>query len=261
MSNQDTWSPFSPPILPPPLAVTNQHPQGFDSNTLSDPYTNSGNPSWDTSASRHQTPSSTHTNSTDRYTRRPYATARSPPIAQPLVTHSQDPVGNHRQSIPPPYERRRRSISFAAGPDTEYDTSEKVESEEEHRYRNEKSHGMLSRMIALHEEGYNGGDEYSSPQVGQKSDGDIYSESKIGVSLIPRRRRATSGASLLSMGSHVVDEDDPRITGKRLTHLDDTEDNTLSSLRHLDYKGRRKERNRMRVIYHITCTSYSHTAP
>lgn len=52
-----------------------------------------------------------------------------------------------------------------------------------------------------------------------------------------------------------LDADDPHVTGKRKEHLEDIEDVAHHMHQHMqhDYKARRREREKIKIEYHITC--------
>jgi hypothetical protein len=172
---------------------------------------------------------------------------------------------------PPPYERRR-SVSFMnehearvieerpmpnfSGLSEREEEAEKTEEEEDDgdeadtRAREERNHGMLSRMMALYAE--EAQDKGKSPMQDIKSKINDVPNLTNGT-YMGLRKRSYSIASRTSIGSQLIDEDDPRITGKRKKHLDDIEDLENLTMRHMNYKNRRKERNRMKVMFNVTC--------
>jgi hypothetical protein len=73
--------------------------------------------------------------------------------------------------------------------------------------------------------------------------------------LPPNMRRFDSMASNMSNGSDMFDPDDPRVTGITKKYLDDPEDLEKNALRQMDYKARRKERQRIKIEFNICCMS------
>lgn len=70
----------------------------------------------------------------------------------------------------------------------------------------------------------------------------------------PRLRRDDSEYSQCSIGSDMLEPDDPRMTGKtssQIHHQGDLEKNTL---RQMDYKARRKHIQRIRIEFNVSCT-------
>jgi hypothetical protein len=73
---------------------------------------------------------------------------------------------------------------------------------------------------------------------------------------MPRKMcRSGTMPSMMSFGSEIYDPDDPKITGFRKRELDDQEDLEKNALRQMDYKARRKERQRIKIEFNICCMS------
>jgi hypothetical protein len=67
-------------------------------------------------------------------------------------------------------------------------------------------------------------------------------------------QRADSMASSIgSTGSDLYDPDDPKVTGIKRQYLDDPEDIEKNVLRQMDYKTRRKARQKIRIEFNICC--------
>ncbi|KAF9464418.1 DUF1212-domain-containing protein [Collybia nuda] len=68
----------------------------------------------------------------------------------------------------------------------------------------------------------------------------------------PGIRRRDSTGSMTSIGSDILDPDDPRITGVEARYLDDPEDIEKNVLRQMDYRARRKHINRIRIEFNVS---------
>jgi hypothetical protein len=68
-----------------------------------------------------------------------------------------------------------------------------------------------------------------------------------------RLQKGDSAFSQCTMDSELLDEDDPRITGKESSRVDDPEDLERHTLRQMDYKARRKHIQRIRIQFNISC--------
>ena len=69
----------------------------------------------------------------------------------------------------------------------------------------------------------------------------------------PSFRRRNSNASDSDSYSEVLDPDDPRVTNITKRCLDDYEDERRNALRQMDYRQRRKEQQRIRIEFNVTC--------
>ncbi|KAG8218623.1 hypothetical protein J3R82DRAFT_4287 [Butyriboletus roseoflavus] len=68
--------------------------------------------------------------------------------------------------------------------------------------------------------------------------------------------RYDSKASDSDTYSEVLDPDDPRVTNITKRCLDDYEDEKRNALRQMDYRQRRKEQQRIRIEFNVTCEFY-----
>lgn len=71
-----------------------------------------------------------------------------------------------------------------------------------------------------------------------------------------RMRRDDSAYSECSIGSDMLEPDDPRMTGRTSKQLDDQDDLEKNTLRLMDYKTRRKHIQRIRIQFNISCQSF-----
>lgn len=67
------------------------------------------------------------------------------------------------------------------------------------------------------------------------------------------RPRSNSDASDSDTYSEVLDPDDPRVTNITKRCLDDYEDERRNALRQMDYRQRRKEQQKIRIEFNISC--------
>lgn len=58
-----------------------------------------------------------------------------------------------------------------------------------------------------------------------------------------------------SQNSQLLDPDDPTITGVRKKCLDDYDDEKRTALRQMDYRRRRKEKQKIKIEFNVTCKS------
>jgi len=65
--------------------------------------------------------------------------------------------------------------------------------------------------------------------------------------------RRGSDYSQCSIGSEMLEPDDPVVTGKSAKQLDDQEDLEKNTLRQMDYRTRRKHIQRIRIQFNISC--------
>lgn len=68
--------------------------------------------------------------------------------------------------------------------------------------------------------------------------------------------RHNSNASDSDTYSEILDPDDPRVTNITKRCLDDYEDERRNALRQMDYRQRRKEQQRIRIEFNVTCEFY-----
>lgn len=68
--------------------------------------------------------------------------------------------------------------------------------------------------------------------------------------------RHNSNASDSDTYSEILDPDDPRVTNITKRCLDDYEDERRNALRQMDYRQRRKEQQRIRIEFNVTCKFY-----
>jgi len=67
------------------------------------------------------------------------------------------------------------------------------------------------------------------------------------------RPRSNSNASDSDTYSEVLDPDDPRVTNITKRCLDDYEDERRNALRQMDYRQRRKEQQKIRIEFNVSC--------
>lgn len=72
-------------------------------------------------------------------------------------------------------------------------------------------------------------------------------------SRMERRDSTVSRGSDSDSDSDIPDADDPRMTGVKKRCLDDYEDERWTALRQMNYKQRRKERQKVRIEFNVTC--------
>ena len=155
----------------------------------------------------------------------------------------------------------RRSVSFAEKPFVqEYQPDEGQEDSkpfDPKKERELKRRGVLGNLIELY--GINNSKNYADDDEERKMSRQTsqansdYSEAEGFSSARSNMRRADSMASMMSMGSDMLDPDDPRVTGVQREYLEDREDVEKNMLRQMDYKARRKMRQRIRIEFNITC--------
>lgn len=148
----------------------------------------------------------------------------------------------------------RRSVSFAEQPRVrEYvPTEEDVLDKDTERALKRRS--VLSNMLDLHAIDNSPGkvkDKLGDPIRRNSSGSD--DGSKGATTARPFMRRADSMASMTSMGSDILDPDDPRVTGVEKEYLEDQEDVEKNALRQMDYRSRRKHLQRIRIQFNVTC--------
>lgn len=65
--------------------------------------------------------------------------------------------------------------------------------------------------------------------------------------------RSNSNSSDSDTGSDILDPDDPRVTNITKRCLDDYEDERRNALRQMDYRQRRKEQQKIRIEFNVSC--------
>uniref|UniRef100_A0A8H8CL20 Threonine/serine exporter-like N-terminal domain-containing protein n=1 Tax=Psilocybe cubensis TaxID=181762 RepID=A0A8H8CL20_PSICU len=74
----------------------------------------------------------------------------------------------------------------------------------------------------------------------------------------PGLRRDDSEYSQCSIGSDILEPDDPRVTGKKLSQIHDQGDLEKNTLRQMDYKTRRKHIQRIRIEFNVSSMKNRH---
>ena len=203
----------------------------------------------------------------DRYKKYSLSSYNHPyDITPPPGTHP-PPHAPPQISAPPRRSALRRSVSFAENDHVrEYDPNNggaNVDEEESFNFAHErelKKRGILSNYLdlyALDHDDPRGGDDVEK----QKEKGTMNSTpSQTGLehangSAVPRQklRRFESTTSMGSTATDLFDPDDPKVTGVKKQYLDDLEDIEKNVLRQMDYKSRRKARQRIRIEFNICC--------
>lgn len=105
---------------------------------------------------------------------------------------------------------------------------------------NERHKGMFANLLELY------GIDPQEEENQQRQQNNVSSEEDRPWHL----RRADS---LASQDSQALDPDDPIVTGECKMLLDDAEDLERACLRQMNYKARRKYRDRVRIEFNITC--------
>ncbi|KAF4619482.1 hypothetical protein D9613_005344 [Agrocybe pediades] len=116
-----------------------------------------------------------------------------------------------------------------------------------------KRRGLLSNVMDWYSMARSGTHEV--PHHGgfmRRRNSSRFSESEYGYSTA-LSRRGESNYSQCSIGSELLEPDDPRITGKSAKQLDDQEDLEKNTLRQMDYKARRKHIQRIRIQFNVSC--------
>jgi hypothetical protein len=167
---------------------------------------------------------------------------------------------------PPAQPRRsalRRSVSFADDRHVrEYEPEDTAddhcELDDDEHERELKRRGLLSNFLDLYTLDHTGtGPDDEEMQKGKTNRRTSRSDSDNSTAYKPPRRkmrRADSMASMGSIGSELYDPDDPRVTGIKKEYIDDPDDLEKNALRQMDYKSRRKVRQRIRIEFNICCT-------
>jgi len=152
----------------------------------------------------------------------------------------------------------RRSVSFAeAAHVREYVPSDEEVPVDKKTERALKRRGVLSNMMDLY--AINHSLEPRVDKLGMSrrtSDANSEDYPTAYSSARPNMRHADSMASMMSMGSDMLDPDDPRVTGVEAEYLEDHEDLEKNALRQMDYRSRRKHLMRIKIEFNVTCTSF-----
>lgn len=150
----------------------------------------------------------------------------------------------HPHDIPPPTYAYSGNYPYRATEVSPHDTgiAEKSGSNDEHRNRR---HGILTGIM----DWYSGGHD-NQMMNGASESSDEFRDYHGKTS---RMRRDDSAYSECSMGSDMLEPDDPRMTGKSSKQLDDQGDLEKNTLRLMDYKTRRKHIQRIRIQFNISC--------
>lgn len=121
--------------------------------------------------------------------------------------------------------------------------------------RDDRHRGYLSNLMDLYANDKKAGKEQSGPDRSRLyrrvARGNSF-ESTMTTSTRPEMNRFDS---YMSNDSQVVDPDDPTVTGERKNNLDDPEDLEKACMKTMNYKARRKLRQRIRIEFNITCMS------
>ena len=122
-----------------------------------------------------------------------------------------------------------------------------------------KKRGILSNYLdlyALDRDDPRGGNDVEKQKQKQKNSTPSQTELEhANGSAVPRHRlqRFESTTSMGSAATDLFDPDDPKVTGVKKQYLDDLEDIEKNVLRQMDYKSRRKARQRIRIEFNICC--------
>jgi len=166
-----------------------------------------------------------------------------------------------------PFHDEERTGAGGRSDDSVADTGRHEELPEPRRYRGLAANLMELRGVSLsrprsHGGGDGGGSGFRRDSTWDMSDFSM-SRGASGVS-----QGSTGGWGMgrmdsnLSLGSGVLDPDDPKITGATKMLLDDPKDleencKQQMDLKHMNYKQRRKEAQKMRIEFNVTCASCS----
>ncbi|KAL1946738.1 hypothetical protein VTO73DRAFT_14842 [Trametes versicolor] len=176
---------------------------------------------------------------------------------------------NHPYDIRPPREAHTDSpsrpsrASVASGPSA-YSQDERTDNGESNSgdeddgaacnlgTRDDRHRGYLSNLMDLYANDKKAGKEQSGPDRSRLyrrvARGNSF-ESTMTTSTRPEMNRFDS---YMSNDSQVVDPDDPTVTGERKNNLDDPEDLEKACMKTMNYKARRKLRQRIRIEFNIT---------
>jgi hypothetical protein len=186
-------------------------------------------------------------------------------IPPPNSAYSGQPASISRSNAPRP----RRSVSFVDNEDPHYheqhsrgNDNDDIESgmgSKDHRDGKARP-GVLSHLMDWHMNMHRP-DDHDQPVTSMtrrptatRNPSSEYSQLTMGYSTAGDYGRALRREdTATSFGSQALDEDDPRVTGRRREYLEDPEDLKRNALRQMDYRARRKERAKVRIEFNITC--------
>ncbi|RDB22807.1 Pheromone-regulated membrane protein 10 [Hypsizygus marmoreus] len=146
----------------------------------------------------------------------------------------------------------RRGVSFSEEQPSvrEYVPGESIDPKSE---RESKRRGLPSNMLDLYSLNAAGSYPDRKGRIGMRRDpSEADSEDDAFTSARYNRRRADSMASMASLGSEILDPDDPRVTGVEAKYLEDPEDVEKNALRQMDYRARRKHLTRIKIEFNVT---------
>lgn len=179
------------------------------------------------------------------------------------------PANAYSGRVPPSGPRSRPghtamqpTVSFAGaeGRDEQYhDNYDDIEDGQDARATRQHNRrgGILTNLIELyginHSSGRYHDDEASMSRrpTASRRPSEAYSDYSMGYSGGgPGRnvRRDSNG----SIGSQMLDPDDPRVTGMHKEFLEDPEERKREAMRMMDYRQRRKERAKVKIEFNIT---------
>lgn len=146
-----------------------------------------------------------------------------------------------------------RNVSFRGTPDVQvYDPKDKSGTEE---YGAHKRRGILSNMMDWYALDRSRTRQATSQNESMNRQGSTQSDDDYGYSSALRdMRRNDSMHSMISLGSDILDPDDPRVTGVKAKQLEDQDDLEKNALRQMDYRTRRKHLQRVRIEFNVSCT-------
>lgn len=146
-----------------------------------------------------------------------------------------------------------RNVSFRGTPDVKvYDPKDKSDIEESGAH---KRLGILSNMMDWHALDRSRTRQATSQNEDMKRQGSTQSDDDYGYSSALRdMRRNDSMHSMISLGSDILDPDDPRVTGVKAKQLEDQGDLEKNALQQMDYRARRKHLQRVRIEFNVSCT-------
>lgn len=144
-----------------------------------------------------------------------------------------------------------RNVSFQGTPDVQvYDPKDKSGLEE---YGAQKRRGILSNMMDWYTVDRSRTRQATSRNEHMNRQGSTLSDDDYGYSSALRdMRRNDSMHSMISLGSDILDPDDPRVTGVKAKQLEDQDDLEKNALRQMDYRTRRKHLQRVRIEFNVS---------
>jgi uncharacterized membrane protein YjjP (DUF1212 family) len=155
----------------------------------------------------------------------------------------------------------RPSVSFAGADNRDgqyqddYDYLEDGPGARATRQHNRRG-GILTNLIELYGINHSSGRRYEDDEsmsrrpTASRRPSEAYSDYSMGYSTSrPNMRRADSNGSI---GSQMLDPDDPRVTGLHKEFLEDPEERKREAMRLMDYRQRRKERAKVKIEFNIT---------